>query len=330
MSEPKHPHPPNPTARRVWVLTDGKIGDDVQCIAVAEALSPSYDKRIISPRTPWQWMAPWGPIDPGDKVSNPNSPIAKGQGTHDWPDVVIASGRRAIPYARAIKRASSGKTFIVIMKDPRINPASVDLIWAPAHDRLQGENFITTLTSPHGLAGKFEAARKSPGGLIGALPKPMLGVVLGGPSGGARFDDAMADDLGSKILSAMQGFLSLAVTPSRRTPDAFLDRLHRILEQENVYVWDRKGSNPYIDILARSDALIVTADSHNMMSEAVSTGVGVYAYRPPGLAKKMSWFVDELERKGAVRNFNSRVEPTITVPIDATSEIVETIKRRLV
>ena len=312
---------------RLWVLTDGKIGDDVQCLAVAEALAPAFDKRVIAPRAPWEWMAPWGPIDPRDAVSNPNSPIF----THgeSWPDVVIASGRRAIPYARAIKRASRGNAFVVVMKDPRIDPAYADLVWAPAHDRLDGANVISTLTSPHGLASRIEAARDNPSGPVAGLPKPILGVVLGGPSSGARFDDDAANDLAVRIITAKEQFMSLAVTPSRRTPDAFLEKLQCALAGENVYFWDRKGDNPYVEILAHADALIVTADSHNMMSEAVSTGVGVYSYRPKGLVKKLAWFVDELEHKGVVKPFENEAAPFSVAPVNATGEIVTVIKSRL-
>ncbi|GJL95975.1 MAG: hypothetical protein DHS20C05_23800 [Hyphococcus sp.] len=316
-------------AGRVWVLTDGKIGDDVQCLAVAEALAPDFDKRVITPRAPWVWMAPWGPIDPRDAPSNPDSPIAKGPG-NGWPNLVVASGRRAIPYARAVKKVSNGKCFVVIMKDPRVSPSSVDLIWAPVHDKLTGANVVTTLTSPHGLARPIADARDTPTGPISELAKPMLGVVLGGPSGGARFDDVIADDLIAKIRHAKGNFASLALTPSRRTPDAFLKTLKNALTATDTFIWDRSGDNPYVDILAHSDALIVTADSHNMMSEAVSTGAGVYAFRPPGLAKKMAWFVDALESKGAVRNLEKcDVEPIRTTPIDATDEIVEAIKQLL-
>ena len=51
-------------ALSVWVLTDGKIGDDVQCLAVAEGLGRAFAKKIVAPRPPWAWAAPWGGVDP--------------------------------------------------------------------------------------------------------------------------------------------------------------------------------------------------------------------------------------------------------------------------
>ena len=308
----------------IWVLTDGKIGDDVQCLAVAAALAPAFEKRVIAPRPPFEWLAPWGPIDPRDAPSRAASPIAP-----PFPDVLIASGRRSIPYARAVKRASGGRTFVVIMKDPRIAPRHADLIWAPKHDRLEGENVVTTLTSPHGLAARLSGARVNPAPAIARLQGPMLGVALGGPSGGTRYDVVAATDLAQKILAAKKNFASLAITPSRRTPASVVQTIAKAVAGPGVFIWDGEGNNPYIDILANAKALIVTADSHNMMSEAVATGTGVYSWRPPGLTKKLSWFVDELEELGAVRALDGDVASFAGAPIDATNEIAAEIKRRV-
>ena len=41
---------PEPT---VWVLTDGKAGDEGQCIGVAERLGVVPEIRRVKPRKPW-------------------------------------------------------------------------------------------------------------------------------------------------------------------------------------------------------------------------------------------------------------------------------------
>lgn len=308
----------------VWVLTDGKIGDDVQCLAVAGALAPEFEKRVIAPAALWSWLAPWGPIDPRDNPALEKSPIHGAA-----PDLVIASGRRAIPYARAVKRASGARTKIVILKDPRFGRSAADFIWAPAHDHLSGPNVFSTLTSPHPISGKLETKRSAPAGSIGSLPKPILGVALGGPSGGAHYGAGEAEALGIQITSAARQYKSVAMTPSRRTPEEFMRRLSAHIDHPTVFVWDGRGENPYVDILATAHTLIVAADSHNMMSEAAASGVGVYAYRPPGLARKLAWFIGQLEEKGAVRPFVGEAVPFETQPIDATPSIAAEIENRL-
>jgi hypothetical protein len=306
------------------VLTDGKIGDDVQCLAVAGALNPTFEKRVVQPRVLWGLMAPWGPVDPKEAPGAADGPLSGLA-----PAIVVASGRRAIPHALALKRSSEGRTKIVIMKDPRFGRSAADVLWTPEHDRVTGSNVISTLTSPHGLSEKIAAAHKCTSDVIAKLPKPMLGVVLGGPSGEARYDPAHAMDLAERINTAGQEFASIAITPSRRTPLDFLSAIHVALAHERTFIWDGGGDNPYIDILANAASLIVAADSHNMMSEALASSAGVYAWRPRGLARKMAWFADQLEQKGAARPFADEAPPFDRKPIDATPGVVDEIIRRL-
>ena len=284
-----------PGAPRVWILTDGKIGDDVQCAAVAEALGASFEKRLTRPRAPWSWFTQYGLIDPRDRPHLPASAIHG-----EPPDIAIASGRRAVVYAKTLKKASGGKTKIVFLKDPRAGRGAADIIWAPAHDKLAAPNAFSTLTSPHALSAKIAERRAAVAAEGGNGARPMLGVVLGG---GAGYKGAAGARFAAALDGAGAAYQSVAVTPSRRTPPDFVNALREHLQGEKYSIWNGEGHNPYIDILAGADALIVGADSHNMMSEALASGAGVYAWRPAGLSKKLDWFVAELERKGAVRPF---------------------------
>ncbi len=308
----------------IWTITDGKIGDRVQCAGLAAALGGAVVEKTVTLRFPFEWMAPWGPIDPRDAPDREGSPIA-----FPFPDIVIASGRRAIPFAHAIKKRGEGETFVAILKDPRLPALFADLIWAPAHDRRTGGNVFSTLTSPHGLQPAIAGAGANPDAAIARLERPILGLVLGGPSGGARYDAASASALAAKIRTAMTDYASLAVTPSRRTPPAFVARLEAALKDLNPHFWNGEGANPYPEILALSDALIVAADSHNMLSEAASTHAGVYAWRPQGMAPKLDWFVKQLETVGRVRAFVGDAAPFDAAPIDATAEIAAEVTRRL-
>lgn len=309
---------------KLWVLTDGKIGDDVQCLAIAALLSTSFDKRITCPRAPWSWVSQYGFIDPRDR------PHLRGSSIYGTPpDIAIASGRRAVAYAQALKRASSGKTKIIFLKDPRAGRGVADIIWAPAHDRLQAPNAFSTLTSPHALSQKIAERRAvlSTGShAFAGSGRPMLGVILGGGSG---YTTDEAERFTAMLAKAGEGYETVAMTPSRRTPPEFINVVQERLKGKKYCLWDREGDNPYIDILAQADVLIVGADSHNMMSEALATGAGVYAWRPQGLAKKLDWFVGELELKGAVRKFDGDAPVFSHEPIDATVEIAAEIKRRL-
>src|SRR5215213_2842716 len=201
-----------------WVVTDGKPGDEVQCLGVAEALGLSPEIRRIAPRAPFTWLMPWGPIDPRDAPERPGSPIAP-----PFPDIVIASGRRAVPYLRAVKRASAERSFTVMLKDPRTGASAADLIWVPEYDSLRGRNVITTLTSPHRVSAvRLSAARAVPDPRLVGLPKPRVAVLVGGNSRHVRYRAEDVLRLTERLSKLAHSGASLMVTASRRTPP----RLH--------------------------------------------------------------------------------------------------------
>jgi hypothetical protein len=81
-------------------------------------------------------------------------------------------------------------------------------------------------------------------------------------------------------------------------------------------------------MLAHADHIIVTADSVNMVGEAVTTGVPVYVYEPGGGHRKITAYIDRLIGLGAVRRWNGRLESWTYEPIDATPGMAREIASR--
>lgn len=316
--------PPGTTA---WILSDGKIGDEVQCFGLAEALGVIPERRLVCPRAPWSWFIPFGPIDPKDAPRKPGSPIAP-----PFPDIVIASGRRTVSYLRAVKRASQGRAFTVFIKDPYTGTRAADLICIHAHDRLRGDNVFVSVTPSNRLSGAvLAAASAAPDPRIATLPRPRLALILGGKSGSYDFS---ADDAGRLAAIAMrhaQEGYSLMVTPSRRTPGFVTEAIRAALAATGkpAFVWDGAGSNPYVHILGSADALLVTADSVNMLGEAVTTGKPVMIYEPArGGHRKMTAYVDALTGLGAARRYRGTIETFSYVPIESTPAMAREAARR--
>lgn len=312
---------------RVWAIHDGKAGDAVQCAAIASEFDPAFETRRIAPRAVFAWLAPAGPVDPKDAPGRTGGALEG-----DAPDLAVASGRRAIPYARALKRASPSTT-VVILKDPRTPCSFADLVWAPAHDSMSGDNILSTLTSPHGLGAALDAARAAPVAQIADARTPMLAVLLGGPTTGsgkgAVYDDGAARELASLITRAGGDYASIVLIASRRTPAAFIDTLTAQIGHPSWTVWRGDGDNPYVSALACAQTIIVPADSHNMISEALATGAGVYVWRPGQLAAKMEWFIGELFAMGQARPLAGAAPAFERAPLDATPAIVAGIRKRL-
>lgn len=307
-----------PTA---WILTDGKAGDEAQCLGVVDAMGLDPIVKRVSPRPLFAFAMPWGPIDPRDAPARPGSPIAP-----PFPDLLVASGRRAVPYIRAVKRASRGRTYTVVLKDPRTGMGAADLIWAPAHDRLRGPNVIVTATAPHRItAARLEEARRCPDPRLAALGRPLVAILVGGDSHHHRFTAGDVARLAADLRLLVASGAALAVTASRRTPPALRAALAALTSGPGHFLWDGEGQNPYLALLANADAIVATVDSTNMIGEAVATGAPVLLFEPSGGHVKIRAFLDGLAAHGAVRPFTGRLEGFSYQPLDTTPEIARAV-----
>ncbi|MEL6750540.1 MAG: mitochondrial fission ELM1 family protein [Pseudomonadota bacterium] len=303
---------------RIWILTDGKIGDLVQCRGVAAHLdTTNVQERVVAPTGIWAWPLPLLPVQPSDRAAREGSPIAP-----PYPDLVLASGRRTVPYLRAIKRASKAK--IVFLKDPRwIGRSAADFIWAPVHDRLQtGATVIATHTSPHGLTReRLDAAKGA--APFDALGRDVTGIILGGDSGAVNWDEASSSALADLLAQSVTS--PAAITPSRRTPDVLKDAVRTALPD----AWFDEDGSGYLAILANAARIVVTGDSHNMVSEALATGAPVHVHRPPNLQFKLASFLDAMVAEGAVRDLAAPLVDFEGKRRDATAEIAAAITASL-
>jgi mitochondrial fission protein ELM1 len=281
--------------------------------------------RVVAPRPFFANLSPYGPLDPKDRPGRAGSVFAK-----PLPHIVIACGRITVPYMRAVKRAARDDIFTVFLQDPRVSRGAMDLIWAPEHDGLAGGNVIATLTSPHPFsAARLAAARAEPDPRLAALPAPRAAIILGGPSGAHDFTPADVARLSEAAAAIVRAGYSVMATPSRRTPPALVDALRAGLGDAPAFVWDGAGANPYGQILAHADAILVTGDSVNMVGEATATGAPVHVFEPSGQSGgKIASYLDALERLGAVRRFAGRIERFSYPPIDSSLTIAREIARR--
>lgn len=307
----------------VWLITNGATGSDVQARGVAEALGARHDLFHVDPKAPWRWLAPWGPVAPGQVGPG-------GRFAPPWPKLLISVGRQATPYARAIRRASRGETFTVALQDPKTGASSFDFIWAPEHDPVSGPNVLKTLTSPHRLnAARLKAEGDRALADLAPLPRPFVLLLIGGPNGVYEFDLAQLERL-LDLTDRAAPDATVLVTVSRRTPPEFTERLRAWAAGRPARLYDGDGPNPYAGWVAVADAVIVTADSVNMAGEAASTGKPVHVFHPPGAeGSKFDRYHQALAATGATRPFEGRLDAWAYAPVDATTYIADALRRRL-
>ncbi|GJE43813.1 mitochondrial fission ELM1 family protein [Methylobacterium soli] len=315
-----HALPPLAGARS-WIVTDGKAGDENQCVGIAETLGLSYEIRRVPARGPFGWTAPWGPIDPREAPGR-----ARGALAGPFPDLLIASGRRAVPYLRAVRRATGGRTFTAFLKDPRTGHDSADFIWVPDYDDLRGPNVFTTLTAPHLVTPiRIAAARAELDPRLAGLDGRRVAVLIGGDSRHLSYRKADMKRLVSDLRKLADAGCRLMVTVSRRTPAPLSEALRKLVLGTGGFFWDGTGENPYVAMLALAETVVVTSDSANMVSEAVSTGAPVLLFDLPRTYIRHRRMFAGLAMAGALKPFIGRLEPLDYKPIDATPVIARAL-----
>lgn len=314
-----------PPKTTLAIFASHKLGHVMQCEGIARALGVGPDIRLVRPRKLFHWMAPWGPPDFRDLRNRPNSALRK-----PYPDIALASGRETVPYLRALKRLSRGKSFCVYLGDPRTAHDTFDLICLPEHDSYRGKNVVPHITPPH---SRDEAARASararPDERVASLPTPRVALFIGGSSASYFFTERDIEAIAGIARTVLASGASMMVSPSRRTPPKLLAKIRQAVgDNDRLFIWDGTGGNPYVSMLALAESFIVTADSVNMISEAVATGRPVQIYEPTGHAGKFMHFIGQLIARHAIRRWEGKLENWSYTPVDSTPVIAREIAKR--
>jgi mitochondrial fission protein ELM1 len=299
------------SAPLAWVLHDGKAGMASQALGLAEACGFPFVEKPLAIRLPWRLLPPrlW---------LLPRRAAGAAGFVPPWPDLVIACGRNAAMPALAIRRASGGHTVAAQIQDPGIGYGAFDLFVVPRHDRLRGARVLVTEGAVHRVTPARLAAARRRFAAFAALPRPILTVLIGGNNRAYRLTLPRLAEIAEAIAGALAATGGSAlVTPSRRTGAAGAALLRRRLAGLPATIWDGAGDNPYFAYLAYADAVLVTADSVSMISEAAATGKPVHILDLPGGNAKFARFHEAMRMAGITRPFRGSIESwSYAVPDD--------------
>jgi len=328
----------------IWALIDERPGTGNQCSAVAQALGmPFVEKQLI-----WSSMAKLPSFLTGASLRG-LAGTSKAEIKSPWPDLVIASGRRAAMVARYIKKQSLNDCSLAhIMYPGDAGIGEFDLVVVPNHDGAvkNGGNIIRITGAPHGIDDiQLLRSRMKWQAKFAEIKKPIIGLIIGGATKRRPFTTEMAAALGrsaADLVTRSGG--SLIVTTSPRTGDALGGVLTGLSEKNIkpafVYRWspDSSGNgsgddNPYLGFLAHADQLIVTGESTSMCSEVCAAGKPVHIFAPAGfLGEKHQRLVDELiaNRYAFSLETPSEInEALLPQRLDVADQIAREIKKRI-
>ena len=309
----------------VWAVHDGKIGMANQVMGLAEAVGYPVVEKAVALRAPWRHLAPPLWLHPLAALAPDGAALAP-----PWPDLLIACGRMVTAPALAVKRSSRGHTFWVQIQDPRFARRHVDLMVVPEHDPARGPNVVLTRGAVHRVTpAVLERSRAQFAARFAALPRPLVGALIGGSNRVYRLTPLIIARLADQLAAlARQGY-GIAITPSRRTGELGIRLLRERLQGLPHFLWDGSGDNPYFGLLAHADALVVTGDSVNMVSEAAATGKPVHLVDLEGGSAKFRRFHELFRRAGIARPFAGMIERWSYAALDDTARAADEIRRRL-
>lgn len=318
--------PANPAhSIRTWVVSDGHAGNVRQARALARALGAAVERELdLRPGRLARWLAPrrW----PGAQGAfGPEFARA----LQAPPALAIGCGRQAALATRLLR--ARGARAVQIL-DPRLHPRHWDLVIAPEHDGLHGDNVLTLLGSLHPVDDAWLAEARARFPAFAQLPSPRIALLIGGSSRHARFGAAQLDVLLALLETALareQG--SLLLTASRRTDPALLPALRALAARWPAVRWlgADDGENPYPGLLAYADRIVCTADSVNMVSEACATPAPVFVFDPGHVAGRPRRFLDALLARGRIRAMDAALAPFHAEPLRETARVAGEVQHRL-
>ncbi len=302
---------------RLRVVTDGRAGIQNQALGLAEAISRLAPATIEVVRVAWK--APFGLLPAGWKMP---AMLAQGhEALAPGCDIWIGCGRASLPLALAVRRRQP-RPFVVQIQDPRLPPRRFDLVVAPAHDGLEGDNVFEILGAPHRVTpARLAEAAPAFADRLANLPRPRLAAMIGGRSKAFDLTPAHAADLGRQIAHAVAAARgALLLTFSRRTPPDAEAAMRAALAETPGWIWDGQGENPLFAFLETADHVLVTEDSANMATEAASTGkpVHILPMVPRRPSAKFARLREALEASGAARPFDPALPVWSYTPLDET------------
>jgi mitochondrial fission protein ELM1 len=308
----------------VWTLTTGETGMHHQVVGLAQALGLPTEHKTLQPRAPWTWL-------PGHLTPCPQRSLGPGSSplSPPWPEVVISCGRRSVAIALWLKKKHGA--FAVHIQNPLVPPRCFDLIVAPAHDHMRGDNVIATEAALHHLTHeRIAAGAESLRPLLPPLTGKVVAAMIGGTDARFTLTEAHIDKLATDLRQWVDAHdLSLILTPSRRTGEALSARLRAALQHPRIWMWNGQGHNPYPGMLAFADIVLVTTDSFSMVGEAAFTGKPLYLYAWGKLSPRFAESYANLYAKGIARQFDGTLALWTYPPMDEMIRVAAVVRERL-
>ena len=288
---------------KALLLTEGYHGMISQVEGLAKALKTEFQHKIVRLNLIWKYIPP--KLTPISKIILKDSNYINKEDTFD---LVISCGRKSVVPSIILKKKND-KIFTIHIQDPKVSFKNFDLIIAPKHDNLIGENVINSKGAIHYITkDEIEKANSYLSDKI--KNKKIVSLILGGPNKYYNFSNEELTKIFNKVRS---NFISIGykiiIIPSMRTPKRIIDLANKEFLSDG-YVVNSVDKQAYLASLALANKIVVTCDSTSMISEAAASGKPIFVahMRPKMNNYRFERFFHLFREMGITRNLEEKVE----------------------
>lgn len=273
--------------KTVWVLQGARVGDNAQAMELALMMGGELKTFGLK----FNALHHFPNVALGASVASLTK-RSRSELRAPWPDMVIGTGKRMAPIARWIKNKSGGHTKIIHLGRPRARLSAFDLVIATRQYGLPSDSNVITLDLPFASSHKVDAVELEKWReLWHDLPKPLIGVAIGGAKYPLRFGYAEISAFATALNDlALQAAGSLLLIASPRTKPLLVDRIATMLTVPHLnYGNFDKTNNPYRAALSLCDRFVVTSDSVSMIGDLINCGKPVEVFKLPVAKLWVRW-----------------------------------------
>ena len=305
------------------LLTQGMHGMISQVEGLAKALDIDFTHHTVELKNFWKNIPP--------KFTPISQNVYKKIGQTDF-DLIISCGRKSVIPSIHLKNCLKRKVINIHIQDPKVNFNNFDLIVAPEHDSIDGQNVITTKGAIHYLTESEIIKNKDYlNSFIKKDERKICALIMGGPT---KYYDYSSRNM-KNIFSLLSEFvkkndLQIVVIPSMRTPKATIDYASEWFGKNHTII-NNVDKKAYLSALSISKNIVVTCDSSSMISEAALTGKPIYIANiiPRRNDKRFIKFRNLFRELNIIRNLGEKEENWNYIKLDETNRVARIIKQKI-
>ena len=306
---------------KALLLTQGMHGMISQTEGLAKALKLNFKHQKIKLKPFWNLIPPI------------LTPVSENLLTEKFVcdcKIVISCGRKSVIPSAALKKRFGNEIFNIHIQDPKVSYKHFDLIISPEHDKIKGDNVLTTKGSIHYLTKK-EIADNSKYLQLDKGKKQVVAFIIGGPNKYYNYSEEQVHFIFNKVKNLFTpDKFKIVVIPSYRTPERIIKKAFNTFgfNHHVVKTIDKKA---YLGSLALADYIIVTCDSTSMISEAAVTGKPVYAamMKPNRNIRRFKSFYNQFKELGIIKELTDSIDSWSYDKLDEVNRIAPLIKEKM-